>query len=81
MFYRFAYYEERTDKVMWNSTVRNAITNGKNQLADEGILSTVKLSDKEKEFIRKNFKKSGGKTDNSYGMFYLEQYFYKSSNT
>ena len=69
MFNRFAYYAERTDKVMWNSTVRNAITNGKNQLAEEGILSTVKLSDKEKEFIRKNFKNSGGKTDNAYGMF------------
>ena len=69
MFNRFAYYAERTDKVMWNSTVRNAITNGKNQLAEEGILSTVKLSDKEKEFIRKNFKNTGGKTDNAYGMF------------
>ena len=69
MFYRFAYYEERTDKVMWNSTVRNAITDGKNQLADKGILSIVKLTDKEKEFIRKNFKKTGGKTVNAYGMF------------
>ena len=69
MFNRFAYYAERTDKVMWNSTVRNAITNGKNQLAEEGILSTVKLSDKEKEFIRKRFKNTGGKTDNAYGMF------------
>ena len=69
MFNRFAYYAERTDKVMWNSTVRNAITDGKNQLADKGILSIVKLTDKEKEFIRKNFKKTGGKTVNAYGMF------------
>ena len=69
MFNRFAYYAERTDTVMWNSTVRNAITNGKNQLADEGILSIVKLTDEEKKIIRKNFKKSGGKTENKYGMF------------
>ena len=69
MFNRFAYYAERTDTVMWNSTVRNAITNGRNQLADEGILSIVKLTDEEKKIIRKNFKKTGGKTENKYGMF------------
>ena len=69
MFNRFAYNAERTDKVNWNSTVRNAITNGKNQLAEEGVLSTIKLSDEEKKYIRKNFKNTGGKTENCYGMF------------
>ena len=68
MFTRFAYYAERTDKVMWNSTVRNTINI---KLVEEGILSQIKLSDEERESIRNKFKNTGGQTTNKYGMFYI----------
>ena len=69
MFNRFAYYAERTDKVMWNSTVRNIINT---KLVDQGILSQIKLSDEEKESIRKKFKNPNARSTNKYGMFYLD---------
>ena len=68
MFNRFAYYAERTDKVMWNSTVRNTINV---KLVEQGILSQIKLSDEEKESIRKKFKNTGGQTTKKYGKFHL----------
>ena len=64
MFNRFAYYAERTDKVMWNSTVRNIINT---KLVEQGILSQIKLSDEEKESIRKKFKTPNTRTTNKYG--------------
>ena len=73
MFNRFAYYAERTDKVMWNSTVRNIINT---KLVEQGILSQIKLSDEEKESIRKKLRNPNS-TSNfcrlcyKYGMFYL----------
>ena len=69
MFNRFAYYAERTDKVMWNSTVRNIINT---KLVEQGILSQIKLSDEEKESIRKKFKNPNARSTNKYGMFYLD---------
>ena len=69
MFNRFAYYAERTDKVMWNSTVRNIINT---KLVEQGILSQIKLSDEEKESIKKKFKNPNARSTNKYGMFYLD---------
>ena len=69
MFTRFAYYAERTDKVMWNSTVRNTINI---KLVEQGILSQIKLSDEEKQSIRKKFKNPNARSTNKYGMFYLD---------
>lgn len=71
MFNRFAYYAERTDKVMWNSSVRNIINI---KLVEQGILSQIRLSDEERESIRKKFKNPNARTTNRYGMFDLNWY-------